>query len=174
MGRWLAGQSDVVGSLAGGCASRMQLSYARDYRRRKLICPRCRYSVRGSSRWEADGSRRGIEVAVEIELQNDRGCAERARRRRVRETGDLRELALWRLRHGCRHGFGACSRKLRGDLDGWEIDLRQRRHRQERKGRNAGKRQRHRQQRGRDGAADEWSGDVMRSNRALVRNLPEN
>jgi hypothetical protein len=55
-----------------------------------------------------------------------------------------------------------------------EIDLRQRRLRQERKGRNAGNRQRHHQQRGRDGAADEWSGDVMRSNRALVRNLPEN
>jgi hypothetical protein len=43
---------------------------------------------------------------------------------------------------------------------GREIDLRQRRLRQEWKGRNADNPQPHHQQRGRDGAADEWSGDV--------------
>ena len=50
--------------------------------------------------------------------------------------------------------------KRRGDLDGRKVDLRQRRHRQERKRHNADERQRRHHERGRDRPADEGFRDV--------------
>ena len=47
-----------------------------------------------------------------------------------RQRRDLPELALERRRHQRRHGVGAGARQLGRDLDGREIDLRQRRDRQ--------------------------------------------
>ena len=69
----------------------------------------------------------GVDVAVEIELQRDLADAERTRRRHQRERGNLAEIALERRRHQRRHGVGAGARQLGRDLDGGEIDLRQRR-----------------------------------------------
>src|SRR5262249_52823659 len=63
-------------------------------------------------------------------LQRDLADPERARRGHGRERRDLPELALERRRHQRRDGVGISARKLRRDLDGREIDLRQRRDRQ--------------------------------------------
>ena len=68
--------------------------------------------------------RGAIDVAVEVELQNDRGVAERRRRGHRRDAGDGRELALEDRGDRCRHRLGAGARQLRGDLDGREVDAR--------------------------------------------------
>ena len=77
---------------------------------------------------------RRIDVAIEIELHDDRGGAEPAGGRRLRHARDLRELPLQRLRDRRGHGLGAGARQLRGHLNGREVDLRQRRDRQARIG----------------------------------------
>ena len=60
--------------------------------------------------------RGGIDVAVEVELQRDRGRPERAGRGHLRDAGDLGELALERRRdrggHGVRAGAGKLGRHL--------------------------------------------------------------
>ena len=73
-----------------------------------------------------------VDVAVEIELNDDRRGAERAQRRHLRDAGNLRELPLERRGDRGGDGFGAGALPGGGDLDGREIDLRQRRDRQER------------------------------------------
>ena len=80
-----------------------------------------------------------VDVAVEIELDRDRCRSEVAGRRHLGDAGDLRELPLERLRHRGGHGFRARARQGRGDLNGREVDLRQRRHRQQRIGDEADK-----------------------------------
>ena len=62
--------------------------------------------------------RGGIDVAIEIELYDDRGGAERALRRHLRDAGDLPELLLQRGGNRRRHGLGAGARPGRGDLNG--------------------------------------------------------
>ena len=47
-----------------------------------------------------------VDVAVEVELHRDRGRAERAGRRHLRDAGNLRELPLQRLRDRRGHGLG--------------------------------------------------------------------
>ncbi len=61
---------------------------------------------------------------VEVELQDDRGVAERRRRRHRCHAGDGRELALQDGRDRGGHGLGAGAGKLGGDLDGREVDAR--------------------------------------------------
>ena len=104
------------------------------------------------------GSR--VDVAVQLELQGDRGRPECARRGHLGDAGDLSELALQWLRDGRRHGLGACSGKRRGNADGRKVDLRQRRYRQQRPCREPKQRNRDHQQRGRDRAAYEGRRDV--------------
>ena len=76
--------------------------------------------------------RGGVDVAVQIELQRDLADAEGTRRGHRRQRRDLAELALQRRGHQRRHRVGAGAGKLRGHLDGGEVDLRQRRDRQPR------------------------------------------
>src|SRR5262249_34983670 len=103
---------------------------------------------------------RQIDVTIKIELNDNLGCAERAERGELGHTGYLRELTLERGGDCGRHGLCARPCKRRLNLDRRKIDLRQGRDRQERKCRDAGKRDRRHQQRGGDRAADERLGEV--------------
>ncbi len=78
-----------------------------------------------------------------------------ARRGHLRDAGDLRELPLERLRHRGGHGLRAGAGQRGGDLDGREVDLRQRRDRQLRIGDEADEQDAGHQQRGADGIANE-------------------
>ena len=51
-------------------------------------------------------ARGGIDVAIEIELESDRGRAERAGRGHLVDAGDASELALERRGNGGGHGSG--------------------------------------------------------------------
>ena len=86
--------------------------------------------------------------------------AERAGRGHRRQRRDLAELALERRGDQRRHRLGAGARQLRRDLDGREIDLRQRRDRQRPIAERAAEHQRDPEQRGRDRPADEGRGDA--------------
>ena len=81
---------------------------------------------------------RSIDGAAQIELQGDLGVAERARRRHLGEARNFAELQLQRRRDRGRHGLWIGTRQLRGDLQGRIVDFRQRRHRQEPIGDEAG------------------------------------
>ena len=99
--------------------------------------------------------RRRVDVAVEIELQRDLADPERARRDQIRERGNLPELPLQRRGHQRRDHVGARARKLRGHLDGREVDLRQRRDRQPEVSEQPAQHHRDPEQRRRDRAVDE-------------------
>src|SRR5580704_2166934 len=104
--------------------------------------------------------RRGIDVTFEIELDDDGRGAERTLRRHLGDAGDLAELLLERGGDRGRHGLGAGARPGRRDLNGREVDLRQRRYRQERKRDDADKGQSRHHQRGRDRPPDERFGNI--------------
>jgi hypothetical protein len=72
------------------------------------------------------------------------------------DTWNLRQLPLKRCRYGHGHCFRTRSRETGRYLDGREVDLRQRRSRQERKCCNADKSHGRHQQRGSDRPANEW------------------
>ena len=74
-------------------------------------------------------ARGGVDIAIQVELQNDAGGAEVAGRGQFGQTGDAAELALERSRHRRRHRFRTRTRQRRLHLDGRELDLRQRRNR---------------------------------------------
>ena len=71
------------------------------------------------------------------------------------------ELPFQRLRDRGGHGLGTGARQARGDLDGREIDLRQRRHREQGIGDEADEQDARHQQRGCDGVADERRRDAL-------------
>ena len=71
-----------------------------------------------------------INVAVQIELQNDVCRAQLAGRGHLVDAGDAAKLALEGSRHGGSHGLGTRSWQARPHGDDWEFHLRQRRHRQ--------------------------------------------
>ena len=60
----------------------------------------------------------GIDASVEIELDGDRGRAQRTRRRHLRDAGNLGELSFQRLRHRRCHGFRTGAGK-RWPIPGW-------------------------------------------------------
>ncbi len=103
---------------------------------------------------------RRVDVAVEIELNDDRGGAERALRRELGDARNLRELPLERRGDRGGHGLRACALERGGDLNRGKVHLRQGRDRQKRIGDHAHECQRRHQQRGCDRPADEWFGDV--------------
>ena len=103
----------------------------------------------------------GVDRAVEIELDGDRSRAEIAGRGHLRDAGNLRELALQRLRDRRGHGLRAAAGQAGGDLDGRKIDLRQRRHRQQRIGDEADEQDAGHHQRGADRIANERRGDSV-------------
>ncbi len=105
-------------------------------------------------------ARRRIDVAAQIELQRDLRGSDRAAGRHFRDARDARELLLERSGDRSRHHLGTCARQAGADVDGREIDLRQRRDRQQRIGDPAGQRQRDQQQRGGDRPLNEWSGNA--------------
>ena len=102
----------------------------------------------------------GVDVAVEIELDGDRGRAKRTRRRHLGDARNLRDLAFERLRDRCGHGVRRCSGQLSRDGDGRKIDLRQRRDGQRRKRDQADQQNGDHNQRRRDRTTDERSGDA--------------
>ena len=116
-----------------------------------------------------DIGRGRVDVAVEVELDGDGGRAERARRRHLRDAGDLRELRLERLGDRGGHGVGTGAGELGGNLNGGEIDLRQRRDRQSRISDDADEQDADHQQRGGDGMPNERLGDAARHVRAPSR-----
>ena len=97
--------------------------------------------------------RGAVDVAVERELQGDRGVAEPAPRRHRHQAGDGGELVLERRGDGCGHGVRAGAGSGRRDRDGREVDVGQGRDRQHRVGGGAEDQQPHHHQRGRDRAA---------------------
>ena len=104
--------------------------------------------------------RRGVDVAIEIELNRNRGSVERTHRGQLRDPGNLPELALQRRRNGCRHGLGARTLQRCIHPNGGKIHLRQRCNRQERERDQPHEGDRGHQQGGRDRAADKWLGYV--------------
>ena len=113
----------------------------------------------------------------EIELQRDRGRAERARGRDLRHAGDAAEAPLERRRDGRSHRLGAGAGERGVDLDGGEVDARQGRDRQERVRREAREQQRRREQGRSDWAPDERTRDRhrigARCSRHATRALPK-
>ena len=65
-------------------------------------------------------ARRGVDVAVQVELQRDAGRAERAGRGHLGDAGDAPELPLQRRGHRGRHGFGAGARQRQRPPKWWE------------------------------------------------------
>ena len=103
----------------------------------------------------------GVDVAVEVELDGNRRRAERARRRHLRDAGNLRDLPFKRLCDRGRHGVRRCARQLRRNRDGRKVDLRQRSDRQQRKSDQADQKHRDHDQRGRDRPMDEGGGNAF-------------
>ena len=97
--------------------------------------------------------RGAIDIAAEVELNGDRGVAERGRRRHRRNAGDGRQLPLDRRGDRRGPGLGACARQRGDDADGREVNGGQRRHRQKAIGKDAEDDQRRHHQGGEDGPA---------------------
>jgi hypothetical protein len=87
--------------------------------------------------------RGGIDVAIKIELDRDLGRAGRARRSHRGDAGDRRKLPLDGSRDGRRHDFRVRTRQVRIDVDGREIDARQRGYGEQAIAENAGHDDRH-------------------------------
>ena len=107
-----------------------------------------------------DVARGAVDVAADVELQHHLGRAHRAARGHLRDGGDGAQMPLQRRRHRGGHHFGAGARHAGADHDGGNIDIGQRRHRQQEQRAKAGQRQADRQQRGGDGAVDEQRDEV--------------
>ena len=89
-----------------------------------------RQLARGTRDRRLDVLRRGIDIAIEVELHGDPADAEPAHRRDRVDAGDRRELAFERRGDRGGHGGRARARHVDGYRDGRKVDLRQRRHRQ--------------------------------------------
>ena len=107
-----------------------------------------------------DVLRRPVDIAIEIELDRDRGAAERARRGHLGDARDLGELPLQRSRDRGRHRLGTGAGKRSRDLDRRKVDLRQRRDREHRVRDHASEEDRQHDQRGTDRVLDEGGRDA--------------
>ncbi len=105
-------------------------------------------------------ARGAIDVPVQVELQDDGGRSEIARRCHLRHAGDAAELPLERGGDRRGHRLRAGSRQRSLHADGGEIDLGKGRHRQLRKGDRTRERDRGREQDGGDGPPDERRGEA--------------
>ncbi len=101
-----------------------------------------------------------VNIAVEIELDGDRGRAERARRGHLGDARDLSDLALKRLGDRRRHGLRRSPRERGRNRDRRKIDLRQRRDGERRKRDEAHQEDRNHDQRGGDRTVDKGCGNA--------------
>ncbi len=107
-----------------------------------------------------DVARGAVDVATDVELEDNAGLPEGACRGHFGDMGDLAEVALERFcQAGC-HGIRARAGKLRLHQDRWKIDLRKRRDRQLQKRKAPGKRNPQGEERGRHRTRDERRGEV--------------
>ena len=95
-------------------------------------------------------ARSGVDIAIQVELQNDAGGAQVTGRSQLGQPRDTAELALERSCHRRSHRLRTRAGQGRLHLDGRELDLRQRRNRQQPKRDSAGQREREGQQCGCD------------------------
>ena len=106
--------------------------------------------------------RGGVDVAVEHELDGDRGLAERIGGRDRIDAGDRGELLDQRRRDRGRHGLGRGAGQLRRDVDDRELGAGQCGDRQELVGEQPAQHERERHQQRGDGPADAEFGDRHR------------
>ena len=104
--------SETTDRIMIGAVRRVDLAVGR--RRGKVAR---QLSARGVDR-RLDVVGRRVDVAIEVELHDDGGEPEPARRGRLRYARDLRELALERLRHARCHDLWAGAGQRRG-TPGW-------------------------------------------------------
>ena len=64
-----------------------------------------------------------VDAAGDVELDRNRGRAERTRRRELDDAGDFAKPALERCRHRRRHGRGIGTRPVCRDVDGRKLDV---------------------------------------------------
>ena len=105
----------------------------------------------------------GVDRFVEVELERDAGAAQCAGRRHFLDAGDAAELGFQRRGHGRGHGFGVGTGQVGAHAEGRELDLRQRGHRQLRKGQQAEQDDGSGEQRGGNRAPDEQRGKIALS-----------
>ena len=107
-----------------------------------------------------DVARGAVDVAADVELEDNAGLSEGACRGHFRDMGDLAEVAFERACQARCHGIRTRAGKLRLHQDRWKIDLRKRRDRQLQKRRAPGKRNPQGKERGRHRTRDERRGEV--------------
>ena len=100
-------------------------------------------------------ARGGVDIAVEIELKSDARGAEAARGSHLRDPGNAAELPLERRSDCGGHGFRARAGQTGANGDGWKINLRERRDRQETKRNDTGEQNRNGNQRRGNRPSDE-------------------
>src|SRR5579872_3202564 len=113
----------------------------------------------------------GINVAVQIKLQNDGSRPRAAAGGHLVDAGNAAELPLQGSGDSGSHGRRAGSGKAGVNLDYGKLHLRQRSYGQKLEGERARNQHRGRQQRGADGPLDEWGGNIHASvgRRRLLR-----
>ena len=106
--------------------------------------------------------RGAVDVAVDVELDDDRRVADRGGGGDLGHPGDLPQPAFQRRGDGVGHRFGIGAGPRGEHDDGRDVDARQRGDRQEAVGDDAGQHQADRQQDGGDGTVDEGGGEAHR------------
>ena len=105
-------------------------------------------------------ARGAIDIAVDVENQDDEGRAQLAHGGHLGDAGDAGEHAFQRSGHGGGHGLGACSGQLGGHKNDGIDHVRQGRDGEQTVSQRSGKEQGNRQQRGGYRPANEWCGDI--------------
>ena len=133
-----------------------------DRRLRRVDLAVLRHARQGARQQRAAGvdgrldlARGDVDVLAEVEHHVDARRSLRAVRGQLADPGDGAERALERRRHRRGHRLGAGPGQVGRDEDHREVDLRQRRHRQQRERHRAGEDHRQVEQRGRDRPLDE-------------------
>ncbi len=125
--------------------------------------------IGGQVRWQIgarcvdrrlDVARGAVDVAADVEKEDNAGLPEAACRGHFGDMGDLAEVAFERACQARCHGIRARAGKLRLHQDRWKIDLWERRDRQLQKRQASGKRNPQGKERGRHRTRDERRGEV--------------